>query len=84
LFKFCTPNYPRAEGFAYVIGAIEKYMAEKGVPGAAAAEDLMDGGCLEMEENTIEEQLVTVEVTENVRIWAILGSDSMIHCLWCV
>jgi predicted dehydrogenase len=66
LLKFGTPNYPRAEGFAYVIDAIEKCMAEKGVPGAAVDGDLMDGGCLEMEENTIEEQLVTVEITENV------------------
>ena len=64
LKRFGTPNYPRAEGFAYVIDAIEECMAQKGVPGRD--DELVDGGCLEMEENTIEEQLITVEVTENV------------------
>lgn len=64
LKRFGTPNYPRAEGFAYVIDAIEECMADKGVPGKD--EYLIDGGCLEMKENSIEEQLVTVEVTENV------------------
>jgi predicted dehydrogenase len=65
--RYGTPYYPRAEGFAYVIDAIEKCMVEKGVPGRRDDERwLTDGGCLEMEENTIEEQLVTVELTANV------------------
>lgn len=62
--RFGAPYYPRAEGFAYVIDAIEECMARNGIPGRDT--DLVDGGCLEMEENTIKEQLVTVEVTENV------------------
>lgn len=64
--RYGTPNYPRAEGFAYVIDAIEKCMAEKGVPGREDAVLLIDGGCLELEENTIIEQLVTVQITEDV------------------
>ncbi|KAL9185772.1 hypothetical protein ACHAXT_003549 [Thalassiosira profunda] len=65
LLRYGRPNYPRPEGFAYVIEAIEKCMTEMGVPGRA--EGLERGeGCLELEENTIEEQLVTVEVTEKV------------------
>ena len=57
LLQFGRPNYPRPEGFAYVIDAIEKCMAEKGVPGRKGDKP---GGCLELEENTVEEQLVTV------------------------
>lgn len=70
--RYGTPFYPRAEGFVYVIDAIEKCMAEKGVPGSGSTSRgeeeqwMMDEGCLEMPENTMEEQLVTVEVTENV------------------
>ena len=56
LLRYGRPNYPRAEGFVYVIDAIEKCMAEKGIPGKVESR----GGCLELEENTIEEQLVTV------------------------
>ena len=62
--RFGIPYYPRAEGFAYVIDAIEECMARKGIPGRDKF--LVSGGCLELEENTINEQLVTVEVTENV------------------
>eukprot|EP00804_Cyclotella_cryptica_P012963 CCRYP_002311-RA/>CCRYP_002311-RA protein AED:0.01 eAED:0.01 QI:293/1/1/1/1/1/2/3663/565 len=64
--RYGTPYYPRAEGFAYVIDAIEKCMAEKGVPGREESVKLIDGGCLELEENTIDEQLVTVQITEDV------------------
>ncbi|KAL7544102.1 hypothetical protein ACHAXR_013580 [Thalassiosira sp. AJA248-18] len=65
LLQYGKPNYPRSEGFVYVIDAIEKCMAEKGVPGKT--KDLPVGaGCLELEENTIEEQLVTVEVTKEI------------------
>jgi predicted dehydrogenase len=64
--RFGMPYYPRAEGFVYVIDAIEKCMAEKGVPGREGGGVLIDGGCLELEENTIDEQLVTVQITEDV------------------
>ncbi|EED86911.1 oxidoreductase [Thalassiosira pseudonana CCMP1335] len=68
--KYGRSNYPRAEGFVYVIEAIERCMAVRGVPGrdGIGEGDGVDGGvgCLELEENTIEEQLVTVEVTEEV------------------
>ena len=65
MLRYGRPNYPRPEGFAYVIEAIEKCMAENGVPGRTEGLAL-GGGCLELEENTIEEQLMTVEVTEEV------------------
>ena len=66
LSQYGRSHYPRAEGFVYVIDAIEKCMAQKGVPGKQHDNPTTTGGCLELEENTIEEQLVTVEVTENV------------------
>jgi len=69
LLQYGRPNYPRAEGFVYVIDAIEKCMAERGVPGKT--EDLPVGsGCLELEENTIEEQLVTVGKTSSIYFFA--------------
>ncbi|KAL7555240.1 LOW QUALITY PROTEIN: hypothetical protein ACHAWF_019041 [Thalassiosira exigua] len=58
LQRYGEPNYPRPEGFAYVVDALERCMAEKGVPGR----DMGAGGagerpgCLELEENTVEEQ----------------------------
>ena len=59
IFQYGQSYYPRAEGFAYVIDTIEKCMTEKGVPGR------LDGPrvsrrCLELSENSVEEQLVTV------------------------
>lgn len=60
--RFGTPYYPRPEGFAHVIDSIEACMADKGIPRG----NLANKGCLEMKENTIEEQLETVKVTENV------------------
>lgn len=59
ILQYGQPNYPRAEGFAYVIDAIEKCMAEKGVPGRSDGRR-MSRRCLELKENTVEEQLVTV------------------------
>ena len=59
ILQYGQPNYPRAEGFAYVIDAIEKCMAEKGVPGRIDGRR-MSRRCLELKENTVEEQLVTV------------------------
>lgn len=61
--RFGTPYYPRPEGFAYVIDSIEACMADKGIPRGNLTNKAC---CLEMEENTIEEQLETVKVTENV------------------
>jgi len=65
LLEYGRPNYPRPEGFVYVIDAIEECMREKGVPGKVKG-PLVGPGCLELEENTIEEQLVTVDITEEV------------------
>ncbi len=59
VLRYGQSNYPRAEGFAYVIDEIEKCMAEKGVPGRRDGRR-MNGRCLDLTENTVEEQLVTV------------------------
>ncbi|KAL7459731.1 hypothetical protein ACHAWC_011939 [Mediolabrus comicus] len=64
LSPYGRSNYPRAEGFVYVIDRIEECMALEGIPGRAG--DVNDSGCLELEENSIEEQLATVEITEKV------------------
>lgn len=62
LTPYGRSNYPRAEGFVYVIDRIEECMALEGIPGREA-----DGsGCRELQENSIEEQLATVEITEKV------------------
>jgi hypothetical protein len=59
VLRYGQSNYPRAEGFAYVIDEIEKCMAEKGVPGRRDGRQI-NGRCLGLRENTVEEQLVTV------------------------
>lgn len=67
LSPYGRPNYPRAEGFVYVIDRIEECMAIEGIP--RLADDGLSkigSGCLELEENSIEEQLATVEITERV------------------
>jgi predicted dehydrogenase len=69
LSPFGRSNYPRAEGFVYVIDRIEECMTKEGVPGRGDDSDgSMSGGsgCLELEENSIEEQLATVQITERV------------------
>ena len=63
---FGRSNYPRAEGFIYVIDRIEECMAKKGIPGLSDDSSMRGSGCLELEENSIEEQLSTVEITERV------------------
>ena len=59
ILQYGQPNYPRAEGFAYVIDEIEKCMAENGVPGRNDGRR-KSRRCLGLKENTVEEQLVTV------------------------
>ncbi len=66
LSPFGRSNYPRAEGFVYVINRIEECMAKKGVPGRSDDSSMRGSGCLEVKENSIEEQLATVEITERV------------------
>jgi len=66
LSPFGRSNYPRAEGFVYVIDRIEECMAKKGIPGLSDDSSMRGSGCLELEENSIEEQLATVEITERV------------------
>lgn len=66
LSPFGRSNYPRAEGFVYVIDRIEECMAKMGVPGRSDDSFMRGSGCLEVEENSIEEQLATVEITERV------------------
>jgi len=66
LSQFGRSNYPRAEGFVYVIDRIEECMATKGAPGRGEDSSMRGSGCLELEENSIEEQLATVEITEMV------------------
>jgi len=66
LSPFGRSNYPRAEGFIYVIDRIEECMAKKGIPGLSDDSSMRGSGCLELEENSIEEQLATVEITERV------------------
>jgi predicted dehydrogenase len=67
LSPFGRSNYPRAEGFVYVIDRIEECMMEEGVPGRSEDSSNRGGsGCLELEENSIEEQLATVQITERV------------------
>ena len=68
LSPFGRSNYPRAVGFVYVIDRIEECMTKKGVPGRGDDSSMSMRGsvCLELEENSIEEQLATVEITEQV------------------
>ncbi|CAB9517627.1 Trans-1,2-dihydrobenzene-1,2-diol dehydrogenase [Seminavis robusta] len=58
--SFGPEQYPRGEGFVYIIREIEQCMFEKGIPGDAKP------GCLELEELTLQDQLLTVNVTDTV------------------
>ena len=71
ILHYGQPYYPRAEGFAYVIDEIEKCMAENGVPGRNDGRR-KSRRCLGLEENTVEEQLITVGTS-----FSLFHKDSM-------
>jgi predicted dehydrogenase len=61
--SFGPEQYPRGEGFVYVIHEIEQCMLEKGIPGA---DDEQRNGCLEVEQLSLDDQLLTVRITDMV------------------
>ena len=61
--RFGKENYPRGAGFVYIIHEIDQCMMEHGIPGD---KDLSHLGCSRLEQLTIGEQLLTVDITEAV------------------
>ena len=61
-------QYPHASGFTYIIHDIEQCMYEKGIPGGEAevSKHKFPRGCLELEPLTMEEQLSTVRITDDI------------------
>ena len=62
--RYGIGEYPRGEGFVYVINELEQCMFEKGIPGSKNHYDRP--GCLELETLPMAEQLDTVRITEEV------------------
>ncbi len=64
-------QYPHGAGFAYVINALETCMKEKGIPGRRRTAEKRHGGsggggCLELEELTMKEQLATAAIVDDI------------------
>lgn len=57
-------EYPRGEGFVYVINELEQCMFENGIPGADEMSD--KEGCLSLDELPMNEQLNTVRITDEI------------------
>jgi len=67
--SYYPEQYPGGAGFVYVIQDLEKCMNTLGIPGrprSSSKEEQEHGGCLELEELTMAEQLVTVEISDEV------------------
>jgi predicted dehydrogenase len=64
--RFGPENYPRGAGFAYVIHEIEQCMSEHGIPGESTRGGGSRPGCIALEQLTMDEQLLTVAITETI------------------